>query len=109
MQPPYSSDHPVAWQNYVAAQTVQAMLALLSSRVSAVSFETSDATVRLYFAIPGATRDDIEDIEDICFELDVLLDGKVAIETDLFDGPGDGTWPGRPLRGLYAAKGSRGS
>ena len=108
MHPPYAADHPIAWENYVAVQAVQAMLALLSRRVDAVSFEASDNEVLLFFAIPGVNADDLDDIEDICFELDVLLEGNVDIKTEVFDGPGDQSWPGRWQRGLYAAKGSRG-
>jgi hypothetical protein len=64
----------------------------------------TDESVELYFAIPAPTADLREDVEDICFELDVLLDGHTVITPVVCAGVDGFDWSDGSLRGVYSAK-----
>ena len=100
-QLPYDPNGELAWKAYVVAQAAQAMLGLLDVRVSAVACRVSIDQVELLFVASG---DVSEDVEDIRGELDVLLDGKVPIETEILQSPDRIDWSDKTLLGIYAAK-----
>ena len=95
------------WENYVVAQTAQALLGLVSPRLRAVAVQT-DADreqVLLYFAMSECEDEDREDVSDVAFELDVLLEGHTRIGTDIYVGSDLAQWPGRGKRLVFRAKG----
>ena len=72
------------WQNYVTLQAVQALLGLISKDMEAVFVEVQESDVVLHFVVPAERESDcIEDIEDAAFELDVLLEGRTLIRTEV--------------------------
>jgi len=90
-------------QNYVVAQIAQAMLGLLEPGIRAVACRFRGNAVELHFAVPANPDEVAEDIEDISFELDVLLKGHTSITRfvhalERFD------WSDRTLLGVYEAK-----
>ena len=70
---PYDPESALGWENYVVAQVAQSMLGLLAPEVRAVACRFQDEVVEIHFALPVRTPELNEDIDDICFELDVLL------------------------------------
>jgi hypothetical protein len=102
-QPPYGSDQTLGWQAYVVAQTSSAMLGLLSPTIRSVAVRVLPDGVELHFAVPLSPDEVAQDIEDICFELDVRLEGHVLItpfvhRLEGFD------WSDHTLLGVYAGK-----
>ncbi len=100
-RPPYGPDSPLAWENYVVAQVAQAMLGLLSAEVTAVACRVGTDVIELHVVAAG---DVDEDVEEICFELDVLLDGSVAVASEIYESPSALDWSDATLRGIYSAK-----
>jgi hypothetical protein len=93
----------LAWENHVVVQAVQALLGLLSEEVMAVSAEISVASVVLHFYAYRVTGELREDAEEACFELDVLLDGKVDVSAQCHEGLSQ-AWPGLGRRPIYLRK-----
>ncbi len=94
--------HPdLAWQNYVVAQCAQAMIGLISHSIRQVGCVVTEQKVELRF-FADRSEDLLEDIDDICFELDVLLDSNTEIAVSIDSESLDWSAPG--LRGLYSAK-----
>ena len=103
MRPPYGADIKLGWQAYVVAQTSGAMLGLISPAIRSVAVRIVDEGVELHFAVPANPEEVAQDIEDICFELDVRLEGHTLItpfvhRLQRFD------WTDRSLLGVYSAK-----
>jgi hypothetical protein len=70
----------------------------------AISIEVSSDNVVLYFAVRRKTDEINEDVGDIIFELDALLEGGVTLEAQIYAGVPDENWPGRSRRLVYLAK-----
>ena len=100
-QPPYTGDSATAWRNYVIAQVAQAALGLLSPAVQALACRINGDRVTLHVVSQENVE---EDVEDICFELDVLLDGKIAISAVHHDDVSALDWSDNGLCGIYSAK-----
>jgi hypothetical protein len=95
---------PIEWENYVVVQVIQALLGFVTCRMTSVSVRAERDLVTLFFAFDSHEPADSEDIEDICFELDVLLDGKVRIDSRIHVGADDDAWDGYSFRRVYRAK-----
>jgi hypothetical protein len=103
-QVPYGPDSPLHWGNYVVAQAAQAALGLVDKRIKAVGCRVTEEAIELHFAVPAPSPSVDEDIDDICFELDVLLGGKYLIVPKLHVGTSRLDWSDSSLRGIYSAK-----
>jgi hypothetical protein len=68
------------WENYVVAQTVQAMLGQVPEHALAVGVETSGQRVRLRLQLSEATDADEAHINDIVSELEALLGDEVQVD-----------------------------
>ena len=68
------------WTCYVIAQLARAAVGLIGPGISAFGCAVDGDSVVLHF-VEAEAGCNIEDLSDIAFELDVLLDGKVSIET----------------------------
>jgi hypothetical protein len=102
MMPPPSQER--AWEHYVVAQVARAAAGLIAADVVGLAAEiTSDAVV-LHAALEHFDDGLLDDLDHICFELDVLLDGHVQIshsETMWAQWP----WPRAGWHPIYVAKG----
>ena len=97
---PYDVDSPLAWQNYVALQLTQAMLGLVSQSVTEVACRVRPDQVELHFV---ASDDISEDVEDIRGDLDVFLEGRVEILTEIHQYPARLDRSDRTLIRVYSA------
>jgi hypothetical protein len=68
------------WENYIVAQTVQAMLGQVPEHALAVGVEVSGQRVRLRFQLSEATDVDKAHINDIVSELEALVGDEVQVE-----------------------------
>ena len=80
------------------------MIGLLGPGIRAVGCLFVGEEVELHFAVPVVTEVEREDIEDIAFELDVLLEGGTPIATVIHEGVQTLDWGERSLRAVYGAK-----
>lgn len=71
-------DEKLKTENQIALQLVQASLGLISARIMAIGFTISGDRIEISFAVHEGF-DEMNDIEEIEFELDVLTDGKYEI------------------------------
>jgi hypothetical protein len=98
-----SDPDALTWQHYVVAQVARAAVGLISDDVVGLAVEISADAVVLHAALARQTDEVRDDLDHICFELDVLLDGHVAIthtETVLPERP----WPPAIWHPVYVAK-----
>lgn len=93
---------PSSWENYVVVQLVQALLGLVSENVAAIAAQISTKAVVLHFAVKELSVETDDDIDHVCFELDVLLDGKVRISST--SKIGTEWWPPHGSRRIYRSK-----
>lgn len=70
-----------AWTSYIVAQIARAAVGLIGPGIKALGCAVASDSVILHFVEAGECSCDREDVSEIAFELDVLLDGKVLIET----------------------------
>lgn len=101
MHPPYEPDSPLAWENYVACQVAQAALGLLSPSILDLACRIGQDSIELHLVAEG---DVVDDVENICFELDVLLEGAAQITTHIHPATSALDWSDATLRGVYSAK-----
>ena len=93
--PEDSGSSPV-WENYVVAQAVQATLGRAPRNAIAIGVRQEGVEVFLQFQLRSVSAQDIEDMDDIVFELELLLgpDVKVSHTHELRKGykisPNDG-------------------
>lgn len=92
-------------ENEVVVQLVQAMLGLISSRLRAVAVRVNETEISIFFLYHEIQPSDRDDVEDICFELDVLLEGKYYIITEIEWKVPRSKWEGRNERGIFVTKG----
>lgn len=74
------------WVNYIVAQAARASVGLIGGSINAMGCVVRDDEVELHFAVADLTAADREDIDEIAFELDVLLDGHTSIRTVTHEG-----------------------
>lgn len=91
-------------ENMLVLQAVQASLGLVSLDVLGVSVEAGPGQVVLHFAVKRETEGVNEDVDDIIFELDALLEGSERLESRVYLGAPHENWPGRIWRLIYLAK-----
>jgi hypothetical protein len=91
-------------ENMLVLQAVQASLGLISPDVLGISVEAESGQVVMHFAVKQKTEDVSEDISDIMFELDALLEGSELLGSKIYLGVPDENWPGRVGRLIYLAK-----
>ena len=92
-----------AWEYYVVAQAARAAVGLLSSDIVGLAAEITDDVVTLHAAVTRLSEDLRDDMDHVCFELDVLLDGRVAIGHSESVGV-DRPWPPASWHPIYVAK-----
>lgn len=71
----------LAWIHYVVAQAARAAVGLLGPEIRAMGCGIGDEGVTLHFSASASSDGVREDIEEIAFELDVLLEGHTSIRT----------------------------
>ena len=98
------SSKDVSAENFVIVQFVQAMIGLVSSRLRAVAIQLNGSEVLARFLYDVVQPSDREDVEDICFELDVLLEGKHRIISEVKEAIPISEWEGKNERRIYLAK-----
>ena len=91
-------------ENFLVLQTLQASLGLISPEISGISIQLDGERIVLYFAVRHGAAELEEDVEDIIFELDALLGGKIPLEARVYEGRPNSDWPGRQYRLIYLAK-----
>lgn len=82
MSAPQPSDG-LAWTCYVIAQAARAAVGLLGPKIRAMGCSVDDEGVTLHFSVLSSPDAVQEDIEEIVFELDVLLEGHALIRTHM--------------------------
>ena len=95
---------PLDRENMLVIQAVQASLGLVSPDVLGISVEARHSQVILHFAVKRKTPDIGEDIDEIMFEFDALLEGSEILKSRIYLGVPDKNWPGRVGRLIYLAK-----
>ena len=75
-----------SWTSYVIVQAARASVGLVGASVRAMGCVVRSDEVELHFAVVNATAAELEDIDEIAFELDVLLEGHTRIRTLVHDG-----------------------
>ncbi|MFC7266733.1 MULTISPECIES: hypothetical protein [Streptomyces] len=100
--------HVLLRRNYLLLQAGQAALGLIGHDVLGIAVEPRPDAVVLHFAVAGRNAEVDEDLDDIAFELEAFLGGgpeqRSEIITEVYVGPPDSTWSGRPHALLYLAK-----
>ena len=96
--------NPLDRENMLVLQAVQASLGLVSPDVLGISVKAELDKVVLHFAVSQQTDPVREDVSDIIFELDALLEGSELLESRIYLGIPDDNWPGRTGRLIYLAK-----
>jgi hypothetical protein len=91
-------------ENMLVLQAVQASLGLISPDVLGISVEAGPGQVVIHFAVTQKTEEVSEDIGDIMFELDALLEGSELLASRIYLGVPGENWPGRAGRLIYLAK-----
>jgi hypothetical protein len=74
------------WVEHVVACAASAAVGLIGPGIRAMGCVLHPGEVELHFALISPTTEDLEDIEDIVFELDALLEGHTMIRTVLHQG-----------------------
>lgn len=92
----------LAGANYIVAQTARAAVGLIGAGIKAVGCEAHADGVTLHFAIISRVETEREDIEEIAFELDVLLEGHTPIATHVHEGVSTLDWS--RILPVYSAK-----
>jgi hypothetical protein len=90
--------------NLLVLQALQASIGLISHDMLGVAVEREPDRVVLHFCLAERSETVDEDIDQMVFELDALLGGKVKIEALPYLGTTDSAWPGRRGRLLWLAK-----
>jgi hypothetical protein len=95
------------WQHYVCAQVAAAAAGLISDEMLALAVHIHEESVVVRAVVARRTDDVVEDLDDICFELDVLLEGHVLISAEIQVGldPSGRLLPDGANR-IYVAKGA---
>lgn len=91
------------WAFYVVTQVARAAVGLLSGDVLGFAVQIEADSVILHSAVTRLTDEVRDDLDHICFELDVLLDGHVAISHVESVGV-DRPWPPVGWHPIYVAK-----
>ena len=104
------------WQHYVHAQVGAASLGLIGEELLAIAVQIGEGSVTLHVVVSQRTDEVLEDIDDICFDLDVLLDGHTKITAEVSVGfDADSAWRHRHgpdglqalgIHAVYIAKGA---
>ncbi|MFE2413443.1 hypothetical protein ACFXDE_34420 [Kitasatospora sp. NPDC059408] len=94
-------------ENDVVLQALQATLGLITENVNAIAVQAAHDRIVLHFSISRNSPEFEEDVEDIEFDLDAILEGRVLIESQVHLGPPDDSWPGRAWRLIYLANSRR--
>ncbi len=97
-----SQDSPT-WPFYVVAQVCRASAGLLPSEVVGLAAEIAAGAVVLHSAVTRPSEDLRDDMDHVCFELDVLLDGQIAISHEEHVAV-DRPWPPAEWHPIYVAK-----
>jgi hypothetical protein len=95
-----------AWPFYVVAQVCRAAVGLLSSEVVGMAAEITADAVVIHSAVTRPSEELRDDLDHVCFELDVLLDGHVMISHEEHVGV-DRPWPPVGWHPIYVAKPGR--
>lgn len=98
-----SSPNSLAWEHYLVSQVARAAVGLLSRDVVGLAVEIDNDTVVLHAAVARVTDELCDDLDHVCFELDVLLDGHVRISHVESVGV-DRPWPPAGWHPIYVAK-----
>jgi len=69
-------------ENYIVAQTTQASLGQVPRNALAVGVIVDGTDVRVRFQLADLNADDIEDMDDIVFTLELLVGDHVHVEKD---------------------------
>lgn len=93
-------------ENWVCLMTVQSMLGLISTPVTAVAVEVRLRTmVTLHVALVEWSKGVVDDVMEIVGELEGFLPSTFVVQKPVVHvGPVDAGWPGRQHRLLYRAK-----
>ncbi len=97
------SPNSLAWEHYVVSQVARAAVGLLSREVVGLAAEIDSDTVVLHAAVARLTDELCDDLDHVCFELDVLLDGHVTISHVESIGV-ERPWPPATWHPIYVAK-----
>ncbi|MGW2542434.1 hypothetical protein ACWC5I_16550 [Kitasatospora sp. NPDC001574] len=80
---------------------MQATLGLINESVRAIAVQVDAGRIILHFSVMESSPELDEDIDDIKFELDAFLEGKLLIGVQVYVGPPDAKWVGRSYRLIY--------
>lgn len=93
------------WMHYVHAQAAAAACGLIGPELLALTVNIGEGSVALHAVVAELTDEVVEDLDEICSSLDVLLDGHTAITSEISVGFGPvGSWPRPGANRLYVAK-----
>lgn len=91
-------------ENDLVLDLVQASQGLISRDIGEITIEVYEGGVRIFFAVRADNTQIREDVDDIAFELSVLVDRSLNIETHIEVGAFRPDWPGASHRPFYRAK-----
>jgi hypothetical protein len=97
-----SPDAP-GWPFYIVAQVCRAAVGLLPSEVVGLAAEVTADAVVLHSVVTRSSDGLRDDLDHVCFELDVLLDGQVLISHEEHVAV-DRPWPPAGWHPIYVAK-----
>jgi hypothetical protein len=96
-------DDELARRNLTVLQVTQALVGGITSHMKSIAVDVIEDRVVLHYAMAEMDEVDREVIDDTMFELDVLLDGHVLIESEAHVGISPEDWVRRKPDRVYQA------
>ncbi len=90
------------WANWLVVQSTQAFLGAISDNVLGIAIEPRPNAVTIHVTLREPSETDDEAIDDALSYLDVLLEGRTAIDRSIVASPlSAGAWLAAGLRLLF--------
>jgi hypothetical protein len=99
-------DAKLEWQNRLVLAVVQALVGAISEaiRAVAISTDTDEQSLDVYFALRDPKKADLELIDEIITDISALTSGEVLVRPHIWTGEEWTTgWPGGTKRLVFAA------
>ncbi|MFC1415449.1 hypothetical protein [Streptacidiphilus cavernicola] len=74
-------------ENFLVLQVLQASQGLISADMGGISFQVDGGTIFVCFAVRRRETEELEEDDDIMFELDAFLGGETPLRTRVYVGP----------------------
>lgn len=79
---PQDPGHAPIWENYVVAQAAQAALGRIPRSTLAFGVRQDGTDITLHFQLKSVSAQDLEDLDDIVWELESLVGQEVRVSRE---------------------------